>query len=363
VSRSKEIRALHADVAGVFPEANWLRTPASLKFNPYGYPILLPQFSLRSGYLYFGEIKKKEVMPEEEVFLRRCDGTTQFTEILQSIPNVIRYAASAQYIVWWPRPVKRQHTLPQTENVDVVVIAAHPDDAELSLGGTLLNLRDRSHIILVTCFSRLSYTISNSAFPGVFLTSCVRRDEATLTAAMLDAEVSFLDIPEHIIRSTCGTSGKDGILEANIKAIARMLLRTTLDRLRPKKVYAPAAMGNQPDHRMLFDITLDFVDEDAFPDTTFYLYDDVPYSSKFQHVDDFLARFENSYIQVHPYYEDIANSIAFKQEIVRVFASQFNSSISAQVEQVATRTAALASIQSGSEIRLAERYWELGIGL
>jgi len=115
-----------------------------------------------------------------------------------------------------------------TAPVDVLAIAAHRDDVELTCGGTLVKqawLGHRTGIIDLT-----------QGEMGTRGSATVRAEEAEAAAAVLGVSVrTNLELPDAGIENT---------------ADARRRLAHLIRTLRPRVVIAPAPNGRHPDHRV-----------------------------------------------------------------------------------------------------------------
>lgn len=115
-----------------------------------------------------------------------------------------------------------------TAAVDVLAIAAHRDDVELTCGGTLAAQAKRGRRTAIIDLTRGEMGTRGSA--------ALRAQEAEAAAAVLGVgERRNLELPDAAIENTPDTRRK----------LARMLRE-----LRPRIVIAPAPRGRHPDHRV-----------------------------------------------------------------------------------------------------------------
>jgi N-acetylglucosamine malate deacetylase 1 len=119
--------------------------------------------------------------------------------------------------------------------VDVLAIAAHRDDVELTCGGTLIKAADagrRTGIIDLTAGEM-----------GTRGSAELRAEEADRAAAVLGVAVrENLSLPDAGLVSDPET---------------RTLVARAIRRLRPQVVIAPAPMGRHPDHRVAAELVRD----------------------------------------------------------------------------------------------------------
>ena len=119
---------------------------------------------------------------------------------------------------------------------DIVAFAAHPDDLEVSMGGTAARLAAQGRRIL--------FVDLTDGEPARYADSNVRREQAMQAAAILGVDRLILD-------------GRDRLLTDSIPmrlAIARLI------RLhRPRMVFGTQGSGVHPDHRALTDLVVNGV--------------------------------------------------------------------------------------------------------
>jgi len=328
---------------------------AQTRLQPDSYPALLPHFHFRDNALWFGGESGRDARPGEAAFARACTGAAPFAEITGSSPAFAMHAATARYLAWWPRPLGETPPAPPAR-AETIILAAHPDDAELSMGGWLLQQAEPATCLLVICFSTLSHTINGAAFPDAAAASQVRWDEAMLASRMHGAPVLGLDYPEFSIRHALTPGPLLPTREFHMATILRRRLYALLLEHQPARVFAPAAMGGHPDHRMLFEAAMEFRDEDFLPDARFDLYEDAPYAARYDAIDDFQARFEHSYLRVAPWACGIDEQLPLKLTLADVFRSQFKSPIRDVIERIAWRNARRVEMP---QAEACELFWSL----
>ena len=111
-------------------------------------------------------------------------------------------------------------------NLDVLVFAAHPDDAELSMGGTIAKLSSQNFKIGLIDFTRGELGTRGSAD--------IRQKEAFQAALTLKIAVrENLNIP-------------DGNIERNQQNLVKVIM--AIRKYRPKIIFAPYFNDRHPDH-------------------------------------------------------------------------------------------------------------------
>lgn len=324
------------------------------------YPVVLPQFIIRDQSVRFGDVHVSDCDPQEERFARRCDGQTPFREVVAQDRLVGGIAATAPYLAWLRQSLAHEDAGAPAQGAHWLLISPHPDDAELSMGGLLLKHRGRVQATNLVCFSQLGHTIFPNAFVKPAEVTAVRRDEALLAAAVLGMETQFLEFPEYGLREALIPAKQFDEREDELREQLKLRLFAAISNAQPTKVFAPASVGDNPDHRLVFDIILEFVDEDLFPDLEVHFYEDFPYAAAYEDVDDFLSRFEHSYLDVEAWSEDINDVLEEKGILCDIYRTQFRRGLNKSLEKVAHRTGAL--LDSGAESPAAtERFWTAGI--
>ncbi len=124
---------------------------------------------------------------------------------------------------------------PDGDRVDVLAIAAHPDDAELTCGGTLARCAEAGHRTGI-----LDLTRGETASRG---TPEARADEAARAAEVLGVSVrENAGLPDAGLFNTAET---------------RAALAARIRRLRPRVVILPFPRGRHPDHRIAAELGRD----------------------------------------------------------------------------------------------------------
>jgi bacillithiol biosynthesis deacetylase BshB1 len=127
------------------------------------------------------------------------------------------------------------HATPPMEPLDLLAIAPHPDDAELTCGGTLIRAVDAGHRVGV-----LDLTAGEMGTRG---TVALRAAEAAAAARILGV----------CIRENLGLP--DAGIENDQASRERLVHR--LRALRPRVVILPAPRGRHPDHRRAAELARD----------------------------------------------------------------------------------------------------------
>lgn len=158
----------------------------------------------------------------------------------------------------------------------LLVLAPHPDDAALSVGGLLVRLREP--VVLFTIFGRSNYT--SRGFHAHWQTvSAIRKTEDAAFAASIGATLRYAALPEAAIR--IGPSER--LIFA--KAVGRVadyprldaVLEATIASMRPRAVLAPAALGGHVDHILVRRVVSRIL---RTRDVPIAYYEDLPYAAR-----------------------------------------------------------------------------------
>ena len=111
---------------------------------------------------------------------------------------------------------------------DILAVGAHPDDVEISIGGTLLKMKDAGYSIVI-CHC-------TDGEPTPYGTREARLAEAREAAKMLGAELEILDMPNRYLFDSV----------ENRKKLAHIIRK-----YQPRILTCPYDGGAHPDHRAI----------------------------------------------------------------------------------------------------------------
>jgi bacillithiol biosynthesis deacetylase BshB1 len=186
------------------------------------------------------------------------------------------------------------------EAVDILAIAAHRDDVELTCGGTLIkavSLGRRTAVIDLT-----------AGETGTRGSAALRGEEAGRAAAVLGLATRVnLGLPDAGVTNTPET---------------RATLAVAIRELRPQVVIAPAARGRHPDHR----VAAELIRDACFVAGLAKVAPEVPKHRprKVVHCVTYREDFEKPTFVV-----DVSAEFERKLEAVRCYASQFDGEVQA----------------------------------
>ena len=298
----------------------------------------------------------------ERAFLTACNGARSFDEVLALDPAFAALAGEVDDVVWLDAPLAGEDaaaTGPEVEVEPVLVLSAHPEDAWVSMGGWLLAHRARVDATVVSCFTRVLQTHRPGEYRSVAEVSAVRADEAALCARATGCRTASLGLAQHELRLAEG-AGRGAEGNDAVRRTLALLLHGMIERQRPARVFAPAGIGARPDAVLLRDAVLELFEDAWFPGVAFHLYEDFPFSAAYLGVDDFLASFENAYVDVQPWFHDATPQLDGKAALVSVFRSRLARPHETLVRKVAERNLFLHRGHP-PEARGAERFWTVGL--
>lgn len=179
-------------------------------------------------------------------------------------------------------------------SVDILAIAAHRDDVELTCGGTLLAAAARGR--------RTAIVDLTAGEAGTRGSADLRAREAERAAQILGVSArENLGLPDAALVNTPETRAK---------------LATVIRRLRPRVVIAPAAHGRHPDHR----VAAELIRDASFVAGLAKVEPDVPVHRPFKVIHTLTYRED----AVKPtFIVDISDVFERKLEAIQCYASQF----------------------------------------
>jgi len=205
-------------------------------------------------------------------------------------------------------------------NLDVIVFAAHPDDAELSMGGTIAKLTKNNLKVGI-----IDFTMGELGTRG---TPEIRQKEASKATSILKVAIrDNLLIP-------------DGNIQNNEENLIKVV--TAIRRYKPKIIFAPFFNDRHPDHldasilakRAMFQSGLQKiktfdkeVPQDAYRPSYIYYYMQT-------------YTFEPSFII------DISDSFVIKMKAIKAYSSQFHNPKSKEPETFISRQDFIRYIES-----------------
>jgi LmbE family N-acetylglucosaminyl deacetylase len=324
-----------------------------LVLDPYSFPVLLPQITCVGGEVYSGTCGIAQVTQSESDFLAACTGALNLTDAARSTriePTSI--ARLATWLLWWRRKVTQDPPL-LTPIARLVLTAAHTS-AWLGMGGRLVLESTQQPAVMVTCFGALGEVRFVEMVSSLSEAWMICRDEATLAGRLAGVQQRVLDLPDHAFCELLLETGRSSG-EAR-RGLLRNALLDIIDEYQPLEIFAPAALGSSGDSRLLFEILVSLFAEGYVPGEL-HFFEDEPATNGHRAVDEFLSRFEKSYLAPNEYFVDITNSFAEKLSLMEAFQSTLYRTQRRSWARSAERNAMIGEIRA----ERAERFWQLTI--
>lgn len=209
----------------------------------------------------------------------------------------------------------------------VLVLAAHPDDAELSCGGTIRQLTDEGRTVVIVDCTRGEL--------GTRGTPERRRDEAIAAAGILGVDTRLcLNMPDGRVAHT----------DENVQAVISVIRR-----VRPYLLLIPPQIDRHPDHEAVHALgrAAAFLAGLKNIVTT-----DGGVAQEPHRPHRILCYQQNYEVPAgHVIYSDISNTFRAKMDAIRAFASQFHvpeAYVSNEPETFLTREGFLAEVEARS---------------
>ncbi len=324
-----------------------------LVLHPRSFPLVRPQITWVDDKIYFGSCPIAQVTQAELDFLKACTGAHNLADTASAVgiePTCVARVAS--WLLWWNRRVNGTPLMSQT--VDRLVLSATHIGAWLGMGGRMLMESRQQRTAVITCFGSMGDTRFVEPFPTPAEVSMAGRDEATFVARLSGVQQRVLDFPDQALRETLEAVG-DGASKIIADALRSTLLEI-IDEYQPSQIFAPAALGASADARLIFEILLSLFAEGDIQ-AELHLFEDEPSIHGHRNVDEFLSRFEGSYLAPCEYYVDVTASFPEKLSLTDAFRCTMDRRAAQAWSQSAERNAMLG----GGPAAQAERFWNLNI--
>lgn len=325
-----------------------------LVLDPRAFPLVRPQVTCIDDEVYFGSCPVARVTPLETRFLAACDGTRTLSDVVRAAAVDARCAARvASWLLWWDE--RLGDVLEPFAAIDRLVLSASHVDAWLAMGGRIVSDAADRRTVVMTCFGSLGATRFMQAFPTVSEATACSRDETALVARLARVHGATWEFPDRDWRATVAAESE--AREAALTDAIRALLADFVERHGPADVFAPAALGSSPDARALCDAALGLY-ADGTLEGELHFYEDEPAARGYRHADEFLGRFEGSYLYAREYYVDMTDAFTRKAALIDAFRCNVETREQRTWCDSAGRTAAVSGLAG---VRYAERFWKVDV--
>jgi LmbE family N-acetylglucosaminyl deacetylase len=304
-------------------------------------PCKRPHYQLRGNQLYFLISKRPhlELGPEDLSLWNSIDGKTTVAELHGRFPDVHERIER----FWECEVIEVAQSAFGSSRKRVLIIEPHMDDAILSVGGLMWELREICEftVVSVTGHSNFtSYHRINRDFFDVNTVTSIRREESELVMRVLGGKHAVLDTYDAPLRYQPGNwtlewharnrraisafinhSSTDAEVHACANSIQQMLMDTDA-----QEIWIPLGVGTSADHEMTRNASLLSLMRmtDLFRRVDVCFYQDVPYAMNFpRHTDQILAALVSRGASVEKAVCDITDSMSAKLRLISIYASQF----------------------------------------
>jgi LmbE family N-acetylglucosaminyl deacetylase len=326
------------------------RTPETLVFAR-------PHFRQAGNNLHFflSERVYRSLTPAEALIWEKLKSGPATLKELPDEPAVESLAQAR--IVELVAPIHR------ADRRQILVVEPHCDDAALSVGATMWQLREEAEFHVLTMASRSNYTTAFHLHRDYFNRSeitkmrtaegelfahqlgghyyCAGMAEATLRYEDSDWDLSFFNAHEVPIAISNNRPAAPSALKEWTQ-----YLRDFVSKRRFAEIWIPLGAGNHADHDLARNAALQAI---AFerPDAVVRIYEDVPYGAQFQeHRDRLLRILSEAGARLKSWWPDVSENFRYKLSLLEIFASQFKvASILPGVERSAGVAPAAAPVE------------------
>jgi LmbE family N-acetylglucosaminyl deacetylase len=321
--------------------------------SPDAYPALIPHVSFGDGRLFFGHRPVREATTAEWEALVRCDGSAPLRDCVGAAAGAAVAPRMAPWLTWWEEalPARRE----PGGTVTRLVFSPRPSDAWLAMGGTLLASADHCATHVVACFGLVAETVDPVAFRTPNDVSSIARDEIAMAARAARATHEEWDFPARELREM--GRGMRASVEW-MRNMVREAVTDAVDRVQPEEVFAPSAADPDSDAGVVLDILVEMHVGGELGSARLCVYQSTAMSLGFRPVDEFLSRFDRSYVHLAPLNGDLSHVMARKRSLLELFRSCTTSRSRRMWTESAKRTARIAGRERTER---AEQMWRVDV--
>ena len=316
-----------------------------MKIEENQIPVRRPHFEIRDNRLFFliSARPHMDLTPDEVELWNRCDGHTAVGSL--GLPFATARDALAR--LWESEVIELVPESFPANRRKVIIIEPHMDDAVLSVGGRMWEMRDTHEFIVVTVAGTSNFTsyykICRDYF-DVGTVTALRRRESELAMRVLGGTHRILSGHDAPLRYEPGEWSLDWFrknkrsisayinhpadsaeMDARTSEIYNFLLSAEAD-----EVWMPMGIGMSADHEATRNaslLALMKLTKSGNGKGGFFLYQDVPYGFRFpEHGSRILRVLEEAGAVLERMRIDVTGSMSAKLRLISNFASQFKMS-------------------------------------
>jgi LmbE family N-acetylglucosaminyl deacetylase len=326
-----------------------------LRMDPDAFPVAIPHVSWTENTFFFGNRPVQPAEADTWALLKECDGSRRLHELMaERHASADELAVIAPWLVWLDAPPSPG--VAAAPPFTRMILTAQPEDAWIGMGGRLLKESAEHSTLVVTCFGLLGQCLDPDAFPTLDQISAISRDECVLAARATGVSHDTWDLPSR------GPWQSAQSLAANAewkKSLLQDIILDALARVRPVEIFTPLAIHPHSDAGLLMEVLLAmYVDGSLENETQLHVYEAPDGRMAPRTVDEFLARFERSYIGLRDYFCAITECHERKRSLLEVFRSRVAWPAREAAAETSARNALLAQFGVGAR---AERFWQVGM--
>lgn len=223
-----------------------------------------------------------------------------------------------------------------------LVVAPHPDDAALSVGGSVFHLP--KPVVLLTVFGRTNFTAHGNFEADVEAVTRRRREEDRAYAERTGLEWIYLDLPDAALRVPqeyrfiiiSDPDESRAALEVDLQSPGpevRAALRDAVGRMGSPLVLLPAGIGRHRDHVLVREVGREVAAERGCAAA---FYEDLPYSASItdQAIRGWMAELDPELVPVPVPIDD---TLEEKLAAVQLYESQMNYTLVDSLRRIARR--------------------------
>jgi len=255
--------------------------------------ILLPHYRIRRDKLIFLNRETVEITDGELEAILSGSGDA---EIIGSLEQ--------KGIVTFVPPIDTK------QKIEQLVVEAHSDDAALSMGGYLLKTSGQTKTGILDVFSTCGTNVLNIKDPIEM--TYYNNEEEKIVSAKLNAELYMLNLPESAFRYPRWNSPFDPQKDRGlVQFIKGAIMRQKQE---AKRIFFPLAIGDHPDHSLLFSVFLEMERSGMLGSRDILFYEDLPYAAEHPWT---------MKMGMTPKFIDITESIQDKIRLLSIYKSQY----------------------------------------